>query len=250
MQLKLQRSQRAGGLSGSTVFFCLDVRADYTAEEKANISKYRLGGQAIYNSRAAQKHLDAADIHLDRTQEGSTGNRFAGLARGAVSLALAKMQLNVTIASLGKGHHIECKDMAELLESEDTIRNACKDLTRYLEAAATFDGSETVVEYVNGEERVHVAQHAPPLLEYQPEAAEAEPAVNFEHAALSVPSPIEEMGRDFARLAAMFRTRWLEFERRVLEFCAANGMKVGETPFRAVCGIAGLILFIAILQIL
>jgi hypothetical protein len=81
-------------------------------------------------------------------------------------MALAKMQLNVTIASLGRGHHIECKDLEELLESEDTIRTACKNLTRYLEVADTFDGSELVIEYVNGEEKVHVAQNAPPLLEY------------------------------------------------------------------------------------
>ena len=177
MQLKLQRSQRAGGLTASTIFFCLDLRADYTAEERTNISRYKLGSQTIYNSRAAQKHLDMAGTHLDRTQEGSVGNRFIGLARGAASLALAKMQLNVTIASLGRGHHIECKDMEELLESEDTIRGACKNLTRYLEVANTFDGSEVVVEYFNGEERVHIAQSAPPLLEYSPSDGSAAPAM-------------------------------------------------------------------------
>ena len=54
MQLKIQRSQRTGGIVGNTVFFCLDVRADYSPEEQSNIGKYKLGGQAIYNSRAAQ----------------------------------------------------------------------------------------------------------------------------------------------------------------------------------------------------
>ena len=166
MQLKLQRSQRTRGVTASTVFFCLDVRADYTPEEKSNINKYRLGPQVIYNSRAAQKHLEAAGAHLDRTQEGPTGNRMMGLVRGATSLAMANMQLYISIASLGRGHHIECKDLEELLESEDTIRTACKNLTRYLEVASTFDGSEVVVEYVNGEEKVHVAQNVPPLLEY------------------------------------------------------------------------------------
>src|ERR1700722_2568958 len=152
MQLKLQRSQRAGGLTASTIFFCLDVRADYTPDERTNINRYKLGGQTIYNSRAAQKHAENAGAHLDRTQEGTVGNRVIGLARGAASMALAKMQLSITIASLGRGHHIECKDMEELLESEDTIRTSCKNLTRYLEVADTFNGSEVVVEYVNGEE--------------------------------------------------------------------------------------------------
>ena len=45
MQLKLQRSQRMGGVLAGTVVFCLDVRADYTADERDNINKYKLGGQ-------------------------------------------------------------------------------------------------------------------------------------------------------------------------------------------------------------
>jgi len=164
MQLRLQRTQRAGGIAGGTVFFCLDARADYSQEERSNINRYKLGGQTLYNSRAAQKHLEASGAHLERTQEGSAGNRLIGLARGAASLALAKMQLNISIASLGRGHHVECKDLQELLETEDTLRNACKELTKYLEVAATFDGSEVVIEYEKGEEKVHITQGAVPLL--------------------------------------------------------------------------------------
>jgi hypothetical protein len=118
-------------------------------------------------------------------------------------MALAKMQLNVTIASLGRGHHIECKDLEELLESEDTIRTACKNLTRYLEVADTFDGSELVVEYVNGEERVHIAQNAPPLLEFSgpdsPEAAADDSA--YEPSA----SPTS---KDFELLGKIVRRHW------------------------------------------
>ena len=165
MQLRLQRTQRAGGLAASTILFCLDVRADYSEEERSNINRYKLGGQAVYNSRAAQKYIDATGDHLERTQEGSVGSRLVGLARGAATLALAKMQLNITIASLGRGHHVECKDLEELLEAEDTIRTACKSLTKYLEVASTFDGSEVIVEYEKGEEKVHFAQNAVPLLE-------------------------------------------------------------------------------------
>src|SRR5258706_908286 len=160
MQLKLQRSQRAGGIVGSTVLFCLDVRADYSPEERTNIRKYRIGSQAVYTSRSAQKHLDTAGTHLDRTQEGTLGTRAAGLARGALSMAMAKMSLNISIESLGRGHHIECKDLEELLEAEDTVRPSCKNVTRYLEAAATFDGSAILVEYEKGEEKVHVTPSA------------------------------------------------------------------------------------------
>ena len=165
MQLKIQRSQRAG--LTQVIIFCLDIRAEYTAEEHANIQKYRLGSQAIYNSRAATKHLDRASAQLEAAgQKGnSAGQVWGGLIKGLASTALAKMQLNVTIASLGKGHHIECKDLEELLEAEDELRSASKNLTRYLEVANTFNGSEIVVEYANGEEKVHIAEHMPPLLE-------------------------------------------------------------------------------------
>ena len=211
MQLKLQRSQRTRGVTASTVFFCLDVRADYTPEEKSNINKYRLGPQIIYNSRAAQKHLEAAGAHLDRTQEGPTGNRVMGLVRGATSLAMANMQLSISIASLGRGHHVECKDLEELLESEDTIRTACKNLTRYLEVASTFDGSELVVEYVNGEEKVHVAQNAPPLLEYagDPDSASGHSPLAKDDSAYEFSAP--HPGLDLEALGKTVRRHWDEF---------------------------------------
>src|SRR5690242_18774553 len=97
MQLKIQRSQRMGGMTQSTVHFCLDVRAEYTSDERSNINRYRIGPQIIYNSQAAKRHLDNMNAHIDRTQVGGLGNRAAGLARGLTSLALAKMQLNISI---------------------------------------------------------------------------------------------------------------------------------------------------------
>jgi len=182
MQLKIQRSQRTGGVLANTVLFCLDIRADYSPEERNDINKYKLGGEAIYNSQAAKKHLDNAGAHLGRTQAGGVGERATGLARGVMSLAMAKMNLNITIASLGRGQHIECKDLEELLEAEDTVRTACKNVTRFLEAAATFDGSETVIEYDKGEEVVHITQGAPPLLTYSsPESSPSETSNPAEH---------------------------------------------------------------------
>ena len=181
MQLKIQRSQRTGGVVGNTVFFCLDVRADYSPDEKININKYKLGGQVIYNSQSARKHLENMGQHLDRVDSDRLRDKAAGIARGAFSMAMAKISLNISIASLGRGQHIECKDLEELLEAEDTVRTACKNVTRYLEAAATFDGSETVIEYDKGEERIHITQSAPPLLTYAPsESSPSETRNSFE----------------------------------------------------------------------
>jgi len=138
MQLKVKRSQKTSGLIGKTVVFCADIRAEYTADERANINKYSLGGEIIYNSRAAAEHLD----RMERQVDGSA----KGLLKGLGSLVLAKMNLNITIASLQQGQHIECKDLGELLECEEAIMTACKNLKGFLEAAATFDGREIVVD--------------------------------------------------------------------------------------------------------
>ncbi len=157
MQLKIQRSQRMGGLMGNTVHFCLDVRADYAQDEAANIAKYKLGKEVVYNSRAAKKHLDSAGAHLDRTQDGGVGERAAGLVRGVASLALAAMNLNISIASLGSGHHIECKDLAELMEAEEAVMQACRNVRDYLQLAATFNGSTILVDFSQKDEQVHTA---------------------------------------------------------------------------------------------
>jgi hypothetical protein len=159
MQLKFQRSQRAGGVLGKTVIFCLDARADYSAAEAANISKYKLGGEVVYNSQAAKRHLDAMGKHFDRTGSDRVRDQAAGLARGVTSLALAKMHLNISIASLGRGHHIECKDLAELLDAEKALMDACRNLKQFLEAAATFNGSIILVDFDDGE-KVHIAEGA------------------------------------------------------------------------------------------
>ena len=197
MQLKIQRSQRTGGVLSNTIFFCLDVRADYTPEEQSNISKYKLSGQGIYNSQAARRHLDAAGGHLETTQVGGVGERAAGLARGAMSLALSKLHLNITIDTLGKGQHIECKDLEELLEAEDAVRTACKNVTRYLQVAATFNGSQTVIDYDGGEEKIHVTQAASPLLTYEAtesEASESHPVEEWERTATNG-TPAYDVGR-------------------------------------------------------
>ena len=157
MQLKIQRTQRLGGVTGTVILFCLDVRAEYSPEEAANIAKYRLGREIIYNSKAARRHLDNMGAHLDQTQSGTAGQRVVGLAKGVGSMALAKMQLNISVASLGRGHHIECKDMAELLETEESVMDACRNLKTYLAAAATFNGSIILIDF-DQNERQHISQ--------------------------------------------------------------------------------------------
>src|ERR1700712_447257 len=103
MQLKIQRSQRKG-MTGK-VIFCLDVRAEYSGAERSDINKYAIGGQVVYNSRAQQRHTVNALAQATRIG-GGAAETAKGIGRSLVSLALAKMNLSITIASLGRGHHI------------------------------------------------------------------------------------------------------------------------------------------------
>jgi hypothetical protein len=133
MQILIKRSQRAGGMLGGKVIFTLGIRAQYTDEERANINKYNLGGEIIYDSKAAQQYQQQA--------AGATS-----LIKGLGYLALSKMNLAVSIASLQRGHSIECPNLAELLECEDALVSACKNVKTFLEAASSFDGREIVVD--------------------------------------------------------------------------------------------------------
>jgi hypothetical protein len=124
---------------GGKTIFVLDLRAEYSEAERANINKYKLGGEDIYSSAEARAHLEAGQAKLDGSAR--------GLAGGLVSLAMARMKLSISIKSLQDGVHIECKDLQELLEAETAVRNACTKLVEYLKVAAQFDGSTEVVEF-------------------------------------------------------------------------------------------------------
>jgi hypothetical protein len=136
MQLVLRRSQKTTGLVSKSVLFCLDARVDLSPEERSNVNKYRLGSQVLYNSSATEAGLAKA----------AAGFSGGGLLKGAVSLAMSRLSLSITVDSLTKGHHIECKDIDELLGAEQAIQSACEHIRTYLEVASTFDGREIVVD--------------------------------------------------------------------------------------------------------
>ena len=147
MQLVLKRSQKSGGLLSSKVSFALDARVQLTAEEKSLISKYAMGKEVVYDSEARKKHAEAASGHF---QEGSSFGAVGTVLKTASGLARAAMMalsLRITIDSLVSGHHIECKDLGELLGAEAAIVDACRNLKEYLDTALTFDGREVLVEF-------------------------------------------------------------------------------------------------------
>ena len=134
MRLKLSRSQKTGGMISKKVTFILNAKADYSNEEQANIKKYGLGSQNVYDSAATRRH-------------GENAAHSSGVLKGLASAAMAKMSLSITIDSLAQGHQVECQDLDELLGAEDAIRTAGESLKGYLEIADSFDGREEVIEY-------------------------------------------------------------------------------------------------------
>lgn len=144
MQLKLKRSQRDTGVVSKSVVFCLDARVEFTPEERERLVRYKLHKQVIYNSEAAQKHL------VNAATAAATGSIVGGL-KSLTSVAFAALNLNISIETLEKGQHVECKSMDELLQAEQAILTACENLKAYLDTAATFDGREVLFDFSGGE---------------------------------------------------------------------------------------------------
>jgi hypothetical protein len=113
----------------------------------------------VYSSQAARRHAANAHRQLDRVDSDLLREKAGGIGGSLVSLAMAKLSLNVSIASLGRGHHIECKDLPELLDAEQALMEACRNVKQFLKAAATFNGSVILVDFED-DERVHVSQGA------------------------------------------------------------------------------------------
>lgn len=153
MQLKLRRSQREAGMLSTNVIFCLDARVDFTREEQQSITRYKLANQVIYNSEASRRLLEKSVAQQDGSLKGNL--------KAVASAALAALKLNISIASLQRGQHIECKSLDELLGAEDAIMTACHNLRGYLDTAASFDGREVLVDFSDHEPKI-VAQAVSP----------------------------------------------------------------------------------------
>jgi predicted naringenin-chalcone synthase len=123
MNLLLRRDQRSSML-GSAVF-SLEVRADISAAERANIAKYKLGKAILYTKSEL----------VDR------GSGLLGLAS---RLTFKAMNISVSVDDLAGGKRIECKDILEMLAVEEQIKQAAQTFKQVLEAAAHFGGEEVI----------------------------------------------------------------------------------------------------------
>jgi hypothetical protein len=229
MQPRLQRSQRMRGLTGTNVYFCLDVRADYTPDERENIRRHKLGGEIVYASRKARQRVERGKAHLAASTVQTGTQMMSSLARSVGSLALSRLHLNISVASLARGHHIECRDLEEMMEAEHDLRGACLNVSKYLAIAETFDGAEVIVEFVKGQEREELRQNAPRLLTYEGSAEMAGEAA-------AVPrDPLAQLGHAVS-------ARLLDIENRIIAELDEHGWSIHRGHVRGFA-IAGALLF-------
>jgi len=123
MKLLLRRDQRSGLLG--KMIFTLEVRADLSDEEKAAITKYKLGDTVLYEKSTI---IDP-------------GSGLLGLAS---RLAFKAMNISVSVKDLAYGKKLECKDIVEMLAVEDQLKEAGKTFNAVLNAALHFGGEEVV----------------------------------------------------------------------------------------------------------
>lgn len=154
--LKLKRSQRDGMMG--KVIFILDARMELSPEDAALVTKYRLGERVVYESETRKKHAEATKAHAESTRQHPSllaspkdqamglGKTLYRVARAGASAAMTALSLRITIDSLSKGVHVECKSLEEMTEAENAIVTAAKNLKGYLANATGFDGREELIE--------------------------------------------------------------------------------------------------------
>jgi len=131
MQLKIKRSEVGKK-------FRLEVRADYSDEEKQNLRK--VGYFPICQV--------ATSIWLKDVTKGS--NLFGSVVTG-VFPELKGFVINITAESLERGHVIESGRFEELIEVENEIRANAKLLHSRIKEANYFQGQEQVIDMETGE---------------------------------------------------------------------------------------------------
>ena len=124
MKLLIRRDQKSS-LIGGKITFTMDVRADISEEERANIKKYKLGDTMLYESH----------VVLDKG---------AGLLGLASRLAHKAFTISVSVNDLAGGKHIEFKDIMEMIAVEEYIKDAARNFMDVLRAAAGFGGEEVL----------------------------------------------------------------------------------------------------------
>ncbi len=123
MKLLLRRTQHPSVLGPPT--FTLDVRAETTPEDKANIAKYRLGDALLF-------------------EKNKLADRGSGLLGLITRILFHATNLTISVRDLAEGKRIQCKSIIEMLDMENSVKEAAQNFGAVMHAAAHFGGEEVV----------------------------------------------------------------------------------------------------------
>jgi hypothetical protein len=107
------------------VIFILDARAEFTPEERSNIRRYRLGKTLLYQ----------------RYQMPDPVSGWLGIAQ---RLLFKMRNIEVTVASLVNGTHLEFKDIHEMLAVEEHLTEVSRNFKDVLDAASGYSGENLI----------------------------------------------------------------------------------------------------------
>ena len=128
MKLLVRRDQKSAIVTRK-VTFTLDVRVELSPEMQALVKKYKMGKEILFY----KEKVDLSDYWL------------LGPFRQLIKAIAARIwNIKITSNDLVKGKHIECKDIIEMLDAEDQIKEACAVFKNILESAAHFGGEEVI----------------------------------------------------------------------------------------------------------
>lgn len=107
MKVLIRRDQETTGILSKTIAFAMNVRVDASDDERQAIAKYRLGDAVLYSN--PDRGLEA-----------------------------------VTVNNLMNGRKFVCRDIVEMLNMEEEIKQAAANLKSVLHAATQFGGEEVL----------------------------------------------------------------------------------------------------------
>ncbi len=112
MKLMVTRDQGKGMFGG--VKFQLDAKVELTSDEEAVIKKYKADKEVLLKK----------EIKIPLTDK--------------------VLPIAITIDSLVTGQTFKCSDIAEILATENNVKEACQTFKNYITLMNNFGGQETI----------------------------------------------------------------------------------------------------------
>jgi len=126
IKLKIRRSQNKALMRG--VGFSVHFIAELSPDARKAVDHYGFGKVVLFEK----------DLKLKMT-----ANPIKIIWR-FIKLALTRSQWQITVNDLVQGRTISCKDILEMLDVEEDIRQAAKLFADVLRTASTFGGEELI----------------------------------------------------------------------------------------------------------